>query len=123
LRNTLRHLGRQLRARRHTPIREQGKWLRAAVQGVFAYHAVPSNLRTLTGFREHLKRYWCKALRRRGQRHRVSWERVSDLVDWWVPPVRALHPWPDARFRVKHPRWEPSARIAPARICAGGVQQ
>ena len=24
-------------------------------------------------------------------------------------------------FAVNHPRWEPSARIAPARICAGGV--
>jgi hypothetical protein len=27
------------------------------------------------------------------------------------------------RFAVNHPRWEPSARIGPARICAGGVQQ
>jgi RNA-directed DNA polymerase len=25
-------------------------------------------------------------------------------------------------FAVKHPRWEPSARIGPARICAGGAQ-
>ncbi len=35
--------------------------------------------------------------------------------------VRILHPWPDTRFAVNHPRWEPSARIAPARICAGGA--
>jgi len=27
----------------------------------------------------------------------------------------------DTRFAVNHPRWEPSARIAPARICAGGA--
>src|SRR3954454_2861804 len=27
-----------------------------------------------------------------------------------------------ARFAVTHPRWEPSARIGPARICAGGAQ-
>ena len=27
-----------------------------------------------------------------------------------------------ARFAVKHPRWEPSALIAHARICAGGAQ-
>src|SRR3954453_13454049 len=26
-----------------------------------------------------------------------------------------------ARFAVTHPRWEPSARIGPARICAGGA--
>ena len=27
------------------------------------------------------------------------------------------------RFAVKHPRWEPYARIGPVRICAGGAQQ
>jgi RNA-directed DNA polymerase len=27
-----------------------------------------------------------------------------------------------ARFAVKYPRWEPSALIAHARICAGGAQ-
>ena len=26
------------------------------------------------------------------------------------------------RFAVKHPRWEPSARMGPARFCAGGAQ-
>jgi hypothetical protein len=31
---------------------------------------------------------------------------------------------PRARWLgVTHPRWEPSARIGPARICAGGAQQ
>ena len=28
----------------------------------------------------------------------------------------------EKRFAVIHPRWEPSARIGPARICAGGAQ-
>jgi hypothetical protein len=26
------------------------------------------------------------------------------------------------RFAVKHPRWEPYARIGPVRICAGGAR-
>ena len=26
------------------------------------------------------------------------------------------------RFAVTHPRWEPSARMGPARFCAGGAQ-
>jgi hypothetical protein len=38
-----------------------------------------------------------------------------------LPAPRILHPWPDVRFFVKHPRWEPGARIAPAGICAGGT--
>jgi RNA-directed DNA polymerase len=79
LRNTLRTLRRELRQRRHTPIREQWQWLQQAVQGVFVYDAVPTNLRTLTAFREHLKRYWCKSLRRRSQHDRTSWERASDV--------------------------------------------
>jgi hypothetical protein len=28
----------------------------------------------------------------------------------------------EKRFAVIHPRWEPSARMGPARICAGGAQ-
>ncbi len=27
-----------------------------------------------------------------------------------------LHPWPNQRFAVKYPRWEPDALIAPVRI-------
>ncbi|HEV2007767.1 MAG TPA: hypothetical protein VGQ88_03500, partial [Burkholderiales bacterium] len=27
----------------------------------------------------------------------------------FLPAVRILHPWPNARFAVNHPRWEPSA--------------
>jgi site-specific recombinase XerD len=45
------------------------------------------------------------------------------LVNDFLPRVRNLHPSPLDRFVVKHPRWEPSARIGLARICAGGAQQ
>jgi len=30
---------------------------------------------------------------------------------------------PNRRFAVRHPRWEPYARIGHVRICAGGAQQ
>src|SRR5262249_7140361 len=33
-----------------------------------------------------------------------------------APKPRILHPWPDARFAVRHPRWEPYARIGHVRI-------
>ena len=29
-------------------------------------------------------------------------------------------PWPNVRFAVKHPRWEPGAGMPLAGICAGG---
>jgi hypothetical protein len=35
--------------------------------------------------------------------------------------ARILHPWPDARFAVKHPRRGPGAYVALAGICAGGI--
>ncbi len=45
------------------------------------------------------------------------------FIDHHIPNARVLHPWPDARFRVKHSRWEPGALAAPAGMCAGGGQQ
>jgi len=70
---------------------------------------------------------WCrgragKASGRTLAMHGTTWERIWRLVAAYLPPARILHPWPGARFAVKHPRWEPGARIAPAGICAGGVR-
>jgi hypothetical protein len=31
------------------------------------------------------------------------------LRDDYLPYPRILHPWPERRFGVKHPRWEPCA--------------
>ena len=50
----------------------------------------------------------------------MTWSRIKKLADDFLPQARILHPWPHARFAVKHPRWEPSALIGHARICAGG---
>src|SRR3982074_1222554 len=63
---------------------------------------------------------------RRGLRHWhedwTTWERIKRLADDWLPKPRILHPWPESRFAVRHPRWEPYARIGPVRICAGGAR-
>jgi len=34
---------------------------------------------------------------------------LSPLADHWLPPPGVLHPWPERRFAVTHPRWEPGA--------------
>jgi RNA-directed DNA polymerase len=62
-------------------------------------------------------------IRRRSQKDRTAWDRITKLADDYLPKPRVLHPWPEARFAVRHPRWEQSARIGPARICAGGTQR
>src|SRR5215217_4980466 len=98
----------------------QGRWLRQVVSGSFAYHAVPTNRRALMAFRHHVTDLWRRTLRRRSQKDRLTWARMAKLADAWLPRPHLLHPWPSARFAVRHPRWEPSARIGLARICAGG---
>ena len=42
--------------------------------------------------------------RRRSQKGGFTWERMTKLVADWLPPPRILHPWPDERFDVRHPR-------------------
>ncbi len=91
--------------------------------GFFGYHAVPTNSRALDAFRYHVTDLWRRSLRRRSQKDRTAWDRITKLADDYLPKPRILHPWPEARFAVKHPRWEPSARIGPARIYAGGAQR
>jgi RNA-directed DNA polymerase len=109
MRAKLKAIKEELRRRRHEPIPEQGRWLGQVVRGYFAYHAVPTNAKSLVAFREHVKVLWLRTLRRRSQKDRTSWRRLHRLAVDFLPPPRILHPWPSERFLVKHPRWKPSA--------------
>jgi len=122
LRAKLKQVKEEMRRRRHQPIPEQGKWLKQVLTGYFAYYAVQTNGRTLAAFRYRIIDLWRRSLQRRSQKDRTTWERITKLVNDFLPQVRNLHPSPLDRFVVNHPRWEPSARIGLARICAGGAQ-
>ena len=123
MRAKLAEIKEEMRRRMHQPIPVQGAWLRQVVSGFFGYHAVPTNSRALLAFRHHVTELWRRTLRRRSQKDGSTWERVTKLVDDWLPKPRILHPWPEQRFTVKHPRWEPYAGIPHVRFCAGGAQQ
>ena len=112
----------ELHRRMHSPLPEQGKWLRQVVTGFFAYHAVPTNFRVLLVFRAHIKDLWLRTLRRRSQKDRTNWDRITRLADDFLPQPRILHPWPSQRFAVTHPRWAPYAGKPLVRCCAGGAQ-
>jgi group II intron reverse transcriptase/maturase len=116
MRATLREIKEELRRRMHRPIPEQGAWMKQVVRGFFAYYAVPTNGAALTAFYYHVKRIWLRTLRRRSQKDRFSWQRMDSLAADWLPQPRILHPYPDRRFAVMHPRREPCAGIPPARI-------
>jgi RNA-directed DNA polymerase len=123
MRAKLQAIKQELRRRMHQPIPGQGKWLKQVVTGYFNYHAVPTNGRALATFRFRVIDLWTRTLRRRSQKDRTAWERIRRLANDFLPKPRILHPWPDKRFAVRHPRWEPYALIGPVRFCAGGAQQ
>jgi RNA-directed DNA polymerase len=116
MRVKLQEIKEELRRRMHRPVPEQGRWLNQVVSGFFAYHAVPTNSRALVAFRYHVTVLWRRALRRRSQKDACTWERIAKMANDWLPKPHILHPWPNQRFAVKHPRQEPSARIGHARI-------
>ncbi len=123
MRAKLQAIKEELLRQRHQPIPKQGDWLKQVVTGFFAYHAVPTNGPAISAFRYRVLTFWHKALRRRSQKDKTTWARMKKLADEWLPMPHILHPWPSERFAVKHPRWEPSARIGLARICPGGAQK
>ena len=84
----------------HQAIPEQGRWLAQVIRGYFAYHAVPTNYPALSAFRHHVRRLWLRTLRRRSQKDRFSWERMTKLATDFLPQPKILHPWPSVRFAV-----------------------
>jgi RNA-directed DNA polymerase len=94
----------ELRRRMHQTIPEQGRWLKQVVTGYFVYHAVPTNSAALVTFRDEIIARWRSALHRRSQKSALTWTRMKKLADDWLPKPRILHPWPNQRFAVRHPR-------------------
>ena len=91
--------------REDAPVPDQGKWLRSVIQGFFNHHAVPGNRDALDAFRTLLARSWFQSLRRRSQKARsLRWERMQRIIDKWLPHPRILHPYPNQRLCVTHPR-------------------
>jgi len=98
MRTKLSKVKAELIRRRDLPIPEQGRWLASVLRGHCNYYAVPDNGEAITAFRTRIIGLWLRALRRRSQRHRMTWARIGRLADRWLPPVRIQHPWPTARF-------------------------
>jgi len=100
----LKEIKEEVWRRLHQSIPEQGHWLKQVVTGHFAYHAVPTNIEALRAFRFHVVSLWGRALRRRSQKDGTTWKRILKIADEFLPKPKILHPWPNQRFAVKHPR-------------------
>ena len=123
MRAKLKAVSQEMRRRMHHSLPSVGKWLGHVVKGYFNYHAVPTNIRALRTFRDEIVRRWRRTLCRRSDKGDIPWNGMKKIADDWLPQPHILHPWPNRRFAVRHPRWEPYAGKLHVRICAGGAQQ
>jgi len=58
---------------------------------------------------------------RRSQRAQMCWERLTPVLNRWIPPPRVLHPYPDARL-LRHSSFVRAVCVnALVRICAGAI--
>jgi group II intron reverse transcriptase/maturase len=100
LRDKLKSLKVEMRRRWHQPIPEVGAWLRSVLRGHYQYYGVPGNFQLLASFRWELVRLWRRALSRRSQRSRETWDRLKHLAKVWLPLPHIVHPYPARRLRV-----------------------
>jgi RNA-directed DNA polymerase len=96
----LRALKEELRRRMHTPVREQGAYLRSVLLGHFRYYGVPMNGAALCAFRKAVGYLWRTVLRRRSQGNHLTWRRLGRYTARWFPPARVCHPYPLVRLGV-----------------------
>lgn len=103
MRAMLKEIRAQLHKRRHEPVPVIGQWLSQLFRGYCNYYHVPGNTRRLDAFRREIIGAWRHALKRRSQRHRLNWERMTALARLFIPYPRELpmHPHPITRFGVK----------------------
>jgi hypothetical protein len=68
------------------------------VVGHFRYYGVPTNYEAISRFRYEVVRLWHRALNRRSQKSRTTWERMYRLAERFVPKARICHAYPLERF-------------------------
>jgi RNA-directed DNA polymerase len=90
----------ELRRRLPRSLPEVGQWLRSVVSGHFRYYGVPMNTTALDIFRFQTGWLWHRALSRRSQNGRISWDRMRRLINRWLPSVRVYHDYPLRRLGV-----------------------
>lgn len=88
----------ELRKRMHDPVPKTGKWLTSVVRGHCRYYGVPMNAPALWRFRYEVIRLWKRALERRSQKGRITWERMTRLATCYLSVVRIYHPYPLQRL-------------------------
>ena len=86
----------EAKRRRHWLTGKQQKWLAAVLRGHYAYYGLPGNYRALSLFAYEVRKLWFRALCRRSQKSRMTWERFNRLLNVFPlpsPTTRSLRDW------------------------------
>lgn len=100
MRGKLRELKTEMRRRMCVPVGDQGKWLRRVILGLDRYFGVPGNWTALQQYRHEIAWLWWRSLRRRGNRRKLSWDKMQALMGMWFPMIQIYHPYPLVRMGV-----------------------
>ena len=80
------------KANRHRPLQEQHLYLSRVIRGHCNYYGLTGNSSRLSGFRYWVIRHWRKALARRTRAGRVTWDRMTELLNRYpLPPAKVVH--------------------------------
>ena len=90
----------ELKKRMHDSIPEVGKWLKSVVTGHYRYYGVPGNTDAMSRFRNEISRRWLHSLKRRGEKGRITWEKMNKWIDRYLPRPQICHKYPSERFGV-----------------------
>ena len=103
---------------RHLPIKAQRDHLAKVIRCHCAYYGLTGNGKRLGWFRYQVVRIWRKWLARRSRLRCLNWDRMADILKRHpLPPVTFTRSWQSSRANLSGV--EPSASIAPARVCEG----
>ena len=76
----------EMKRRIHIPVREQQLWLSQVLRGHYGYFGVVGNHSSMEAFFKGVKSIWFKALRRRRQKAKMTWDRFLDVLTMFPLP-------------------------------------
>lgn len=79
-----------MKRNRCVPRTGQHRYLSAVLRGHYQYYGLSGNWRRVSAFYYRVTRSWCKWLRRRSQRHSLTWERFMDYLNRYPLPYPCL---------------------------------
>lgn len=99
LRRKLTAIRQDMRRRMHQPLTVQHRWLSSVQRGHYGYFGLPHNWRSISAFRQDIRRIWFTCLKRRSQKsRRMGWAWFEDVTKHLPLPLpRITHPWTPRR--------------------------